>query len=266
MRAIWKGFISFGLVTVPVAVGLAQQRNDVSFRNLSRESMAPVKQKRWDPVRDVEVSGDDLIKGYEIAKGRFVTIEDDELARFTALQERTIDIVAFVALADVDPVFFERAYWIEPQERAERPYALLMEAMRRTGQAALGKFVLSTREHLVLIRPAPEGALVLQTLFYAADVRRSEGREIAERLATIEVRDEELAMAEQLIGGLSKTFAPETHVNEMREALLAYLEAKAAGADPVVAPDIAEPAPVIDLMAALKASLAAAGVPADAAA
>ncbi len=260
MRAIWKGFISFGLVTIPVGVGIAQQRKDVSFRTLSKASLVPVKQKRWDPVRDVEVGPDEVIKGYEVSKGQYVTVEDDELERFAARQEKTIEILEFVELDLVDPVFFEKAYWIEPQERAERPYALLAEAMRATGRGALGRFVLSTKEHLVLIRPSAGGALILQTLFYASDLRRSEEREIADRVSGFEVKPEELAMAEQLIAGLSKDFEPASHENETRIRLIEYLEAKASGETPVIAPDTAEPAPVVDLMAALKASLQAAGV------
>lgn len=260
MRAIWKGFISFGLVTIPVGVGIAQQRRDVSFRTLSRESLVPVKQKRWDPVRDVEVGPDEVVKGYEVAKGQYVTVEEEELERFAARQEKTIEILQFVELPEVDPVYFEKAYWIEPQERAERPYALLAEAMRRTGRGALGRFVLSTKEHLVLIRPSPGGALLLQTLYYASDLRRSEEREIADRLEGVQVTPEELGMAEQLVEGLSKDFAADAHENTTRLALMQYLEAKAAGQEPVIAPESAEPAPVVDLMAALKASLAAAGV------
>ena len=153
VRAIWNGFISFGLVTIPVSVGLAQQRSDVSFRTLSRATGQPVKQKRWDPDRDVEVSPDDTVKGWEVSKGRYLQVEDSELERFAARQEKTVQILQFVELSEVDPVFFERAYWLEPQERAERPYALLTRAMEHTGRAAMGRFVLSTKEHLVLLRP-----------------------------------------------------------------------------------------------------------------
>lgn len=258
MRAIWKGFVSFGLVTIPVAIGNAQQRKEVSFRNLSRESMVPVKQRRWDPVRDVEVGPDDLVKGYEVSKGRFVTIEDDELARFAAKQEKTIEILEFVDLDDVDPVYFERTYWVEPQERAERPYALLLRAMERSGRAAIGRFVLSTKEHLVLLR-AMDGALVIETLYYPEDLRIGEQREIAERLEAVEVKDEELAIADQLIDSLTHEFDASKYRNETRRALLEFLEAKADGQSPVIPEDVAEPAPVVDLMAALKASLATGG-------
>ena len=256
MRAIWKGFISFGLVTIPVAIGNAQQRKDVSFRNLSRESLVPVRQKRWDPITDREVGPDDLVKGYEVSKGRFVTVEDDELARFVAKQERTIEILEFVDASEVDPVFYERTYWVEPQERAERPYALLLRAMERSERAAIGRFVLSTKEHLVLMRPVG-GALAIETLHYVDDLRLDERAEIADRVAAVEVRDEELTMADQLIDALTHDFDASKYTNETRASLLAFLEAKADGQEPILAEDVAEPAPVVDLMAALKASLAA---------
>ncbi len=258
MRAMWKGFISFGLVTIPVSLGVAQQKRDVSFRTLSRETGQPVKQKRWDPDADREVAADEVVKGYEIAKGRYVTVEDDELERFGARQEMTIEILQFVDLPEVDPVFYERAYWIEPQERAERPYALLREAMERAGRAAVGRFVLSTKEHLVLIRPH-DAALTLETLYWPEDIRIADHEEISGRVAGVEVKEQELAMAEQLIAGLTQPFDPERYANQTRAALLDFLEAKADGQEPVIDEAADEPAPVIDLMAALKASLAAAG-------
>ena len=260
MRAIWNGFISFGLVTIPVSVGLAQQRSDVSFRTLSRANLQPVKQKRWDPARDVEVGPDDTVKGWEVAKGRYLPIEDAELERFAARQEKTIQILQFVELSEVDPVYFERAYWLEPQERAERPYKLLAQVMEQEGRAALGRFVLSTKEHLVLLRPL-EGMLALETLYYPEDIRARDKGEILARLEGVEVSDDELGMARQLVSGLAKPFAPEAYPNETRRSLLEFLEAKAAGQE-ISAPDeAAAPAPVIDLMAALKASLAAAATP-----
>jgi DNA end-binding protein Ku len=258
VRAIWNGFISFGLVTIPVSVGLAQQRSDVSFRTLSRETMRPVKQKRWDPERDVEVGADDTVKGWEVSKGRYLPVEDAELERFAARQEKTIQILGFVDLAEVDPVYYERAYWLEPQERAERPYALLHTAMEESGRAALGRFVLSTKEHLVLLRPTG-GILALETLYYPEDVRIRDQREIAERLEGVEVSKEELTMAEQLVEGLARSFQPEEYPNETRAALVQFLEAKAAGEEIAAPEEAREPAPVVDLMAALKASLAAAG-------
>ena len=258
MRAIWNGFVSFGLVTIPVSVGLAQQRSDVSFRTLARETGQPVKQKRWDPVNDREVTGDDTVKGWEVSKGRYLPVEDEELEQFAARQEKTIRILQFVDVAEVDPVFFERAYWLEPQERAERPYKLLMTAMEKRDRAAIGRFVLSTKEHLVLLR-ASDGMLTLETLYYPEDIRLKDKGEISERLADVDVADAELQMAEQLVEGLARPFEPEAYPNETRRALLDFLNAKAEGTEIAEPEETPEPAPVIDLMAALKASLAAAG-------
>jgi len=257
VRAIWKGFVSFGLVTIPVNVGIAQDRKDPSFRTLVRDTLRPVKQKRWDPDRDVEVQPEQTVKGYEVGRGRYVLVEEDELARFAPRQEKTVQILQFVELPEVDPVFFEKAYWLEPQERAERPYALLVAALERTGRAAVGRFVLSTKEHLVLLR-AVEGVLTLQTLYYPEDVRTDVQAEIRERIAGVEVADAELQIAEQLVTGMTRAFDPGAYPNETRSAIMAMLEAKAEGQE-VTAPEAqAEPAPVVDLMAALKASLAAA--------
>jgi DNA end-binding protein Ku len=258
MRAIWNGFVSFGLVTIPVSVGLAQQRRDVSFRTLARETGQPVKQKRWDPVNDREVTADETVKGWEVAKGRYLPVEDEELEQFAARQEKTIRILQFVDAAEVDPVFFERAYWLEPQERAERPYKLLMTAMEGKGRAAIGRFVLSTKEHLVLLR-ASEGMLTLETLYYPEDIRLKDREEISDRVADVDVSDAELQMAEQLVEGLARPFEPEAYPNETRKALLDFLQAKAEGTEIDEPEEAPEPAPVIDLMAALKASLAAAG-------
>ena len=257
MRAIWNGFISFGLVTIPVSVGLAQQRSDVSFRTLSRATQKPVRQKRWDPDRDVEVGSEDTVKGWEVSKGQYIPVEDAELERFAARQEKTIRILQFVDLGEVDPVYFERAYWLDPQERAERPYLLLTRAMEASGRAAVGRFVLSTKEHLVLLR-ATDGMLALQTLYYPEDVRARDKKEILERLQGVDVSKDELAMAEQLVAGLAKPFDPEAYPNETRRALVEFLEAKAAGQEVEPTEEAPAPAPVIDLMAALKASLAAA--------
>lgn len=258
MRAIWNGYVSFGLVTIPVSVGLAQQRKDVSFRTLSRETLRPVRQRRWDPERDVEVGPEETVRGWEASKGRYVPVEDAEIERFAAPREKTIEILQFVELAEVDPVYFEKAYWLEPQERAERPYALLAAAMERAGRAALGRFVLSTKEHLVLLRPM-DGALTLETLYYPEDVRMAEHRQIAERVQGVEVEERELDLALQLIEGLAQPFAPEQYPNRTRAALLEFLEAKAAGQEPTEIAEEPEPARVVDLMDALKASLAASG-------
>jgi DNA end-binding protein Ku len=252
MRSIWKGTISFGLVNIPVSVGIATQRSDPKFRTLDRETLQPIKQQLFSPTRGEVVPREDTVKGYEVSKDQFLPVTDEELEAVAVERRRTIDLVAFVGLDEVDPVYYDRTYYLEPQESANKPYALLVEAMKRTGKAALGKIVMSSREHVVLLRPAGD-ALVAELLFYPEDVRPKE--EIDDRVRDVEVTDAELAMATQLVESLAQPFEPSAFENEHKRELLALIERKLSGEElpvPVEAP-AAEPVP--DLMAALKASI-----------
>jgi DNA end-binding protein Ku len=252
MRSIWKGTISFGLVNIPIAVGIATQRTDPKFRTLDRETLQPIKQQLFSPTRGEVVPREETIKGYEVSKDQFLPVTDEELEAVAVERRRTIDLVAFVDVDEVDPVYYDRSYYLEPQEGAQKPYALLVEAMKQTGKAALGKIVMSSREHVVLLRPAGD-ALVAELLFYPEDVRPKE--EIDDRVREVEVTDQELAMATQLVESLARPFEPSEFENEHKRELLALIERKLAGEEipvPVEAP-AAEPVP--DLMAALKASI-----------
>ncbi len=254
MRSIWKGSLSFGLVTIPVGLAVAQQRQDVSFRTLHRECGTPIKQKRYCPVHDRDVTPDELVKGWEFTKGQFVIVEDSDMDAIAAERSRSIDLIQFVELAEVDPLYFDRAYYLAPSddEVARRPYVLLLEALRDTGMAAVGRFVLWSKENLCLVRPI-DGALVLETLYFAEDVRSSE--EIQAAVGSVETNDAELAMARQLVESLAGPFDPNAFVNEHRTRVKAMLEAKRAGEDIVVAEDVETAAPVVDIMDALKESL-----------
>jgi DNA end-binding protein Ku len=260
MRTTWNGSISFGLVNIPVglapATKPAARQSDVSFRMLHRECGTPIKQKRWCPVHDREVGPDEIVKGWEVAKGEFVLIEE---ADFEALERqdtsRAIEINAFVDLADVDPIFFDRTYFLAPAANAaaRRPYVLLLEAMRATGRAALGRFVLAGKEKLVLIR-ARGDSLALETLFLAEDVYSDV--EIAEAVEGTDVKDAELALAQQVIESLADDFDPASLTSDYRRDLRAMLEAKLAGADVARPEPVAEESPVVDLMEALRKSVA----------
>jgi DNA end-binding protein Ku len=262
MRTTWNGSISFGLVNIPVglapATAPAARQSDVSFRMLHRECMTPIKQKRWCPVHDVEVGPDEIVRGWEVAKGQFVPVEDEELE---ALEQRgtshTIDVSRFVKSDDVDPIYFDRTYYLVPAgtEAQRRPYALLLQAMREQGVIGIGSFVLAGKEKLAAVRPKGD-ALALETMFVAEDVKSQE--EIDEAIASTSVKKEELKLAEQLISGLLGPFEPEDELkSDYRTSLRELLEAKVEGRE------IAEPAPaapetpVIDLMEALRASVAA---------
>jgi DNA end-binding protein Ku len=254
MRTIWNGSISFGLVSIPIGLALATQRNDVAFRTLHRECGTPIKQKRWCPVHERDVESDELVKGWEFSKGQFVIVEESDLEAVALQRSQSIDIVRFVQLSEVDPVFFDRTYYLAPasSEAQRRPYVLLLEAMKQTGMAAIGKFVLWGKENLCLIRPLGD-TLAMETLFYAEDVRPS--AEIEEAVRETNVQDAELGLAEQLITGLVGEWVPEDFANDYRGELRAMLEAKLAGHE-ITAPEPAPEAPVVDLLEALKRSVA----------
>lgn len=253
MRAIWKGTISFGLVNIPVALGIATQRSDPKFRTLDAEALQPIKQQMFSPARGEVITREDTVKGYEFSKDRFVVISDEELESVAVERRRTIDILAFVEAEDVDPVYYDRTYYLEPQENADKPYALLLEALTETGKAAIGKLVLSSKEHLVLLRPAGR-TLAIELLFYPEDVRSK--AEIEERMEGVKTTKVELEMAKQLVDSLTEPFDAKTYENEHKRELMALIERKQAGEIIEIAAEApAQAEPVPDLMTALKASL-----------
>src|SRR3569833_253137 len=228
MRTIWNGSISFGLVNIPIGLALATQRDDVSFRTLHKECGTPIKQKRWCPQHEREVEADELVKGWEVAKGEYVIVEDADLEAIALTRAQSIEILRFVKLEEVDPVYFERTYYLSPAaaDAARRPYVLLLRAMQETGMAAVGKFVLWNKENLCLIR-AQGDVLALELLFFADDVRSK--AEIEEAVEAVEVKDAELGLAEQVINSLVGEWAPADFENEYRRDLKAMLEAKLSG-------------------------------------
>ena len=254
MRTIWNGSINFGLVNIPIGLAVAQQRKDVSFRTLHRECGTPIKQKRWCPLHERDVEADELVKGWEFAKGQFVLVEESDLEAVALTRSQSIDIDRFVDLDEVDPIYFDRAYYLSPADAPaqRRPYVLLLRAMQEANVAAIGKFVLWGKENLCLIRPLGE-SLALETLYFAEDIRPRE--EIDSAVEETEVQDAELEMARQLVASLVGDFEPDQFVNEYRGDLKAMLEAKLEGKE-IVAPEQPEPAPVVDLMQALKDSVA----------
>jgi DNA end-binding protein Ku len=255
MRTIWNGSISFGLVNIPIGLAVATQRSDVAFRTLHRECGTPIKQKRWCPFHERDVESDELVKGWEVAKGEFVIVEEADLESVALQRSQSIDILRFVALEEVDPMYFDKTYYLAPSsaEAARRPYVLLLRAMQETGMAAVGKFVLWGKENLCLIR-AQDDTLALQTLFFADDIRSK--AEIEEAVEVVEVQKPELELAGQVIQSLVGEWNPEDFENEYRRDLKAMLEAKLAGEAPKRPQPVADEAPVIDLMDALRRSVA----------
>jgi DNA end-binding protein Ku len=260
MRTTWNGSLSFGLVTIPVGLAPATtpkaRASDVTFRTLHRECGTPIKQKRWCPVHDREVPSEELVKGWEVSKGQFVIVEDADLEAIAQRDtSRAIEISRFVPLDDVDPLYFDRTYFLAPSsaEAQRRPYVLLLDAMKETGMAAIGRMVIRGNENLVLIRPSGE-ALVLETLFLAEDVRSQ--AEIDEAVEAIDVKEPELELARQLIDSLVGEWEPTDLQSEYRQNLRELLEAKLAGEE-IETPEPVSEAPVVDLMEALKKSVAA---------
>ena len=262
MRITWNGSLTFGLVTIPVglapATKPAARQSDVSFRLLHRECLTPIKQKRWCPKHDREVGPDELVKGWEVAKGQFVVVEEEELEALEQRDDsRSIEVSQFVPLTEVDPIWLDRTYFLVPAATPaqRRPYRLLLQAMREAGVGGIGRFVRSGRESLCLVR-ARGDALVLETLFLAEDVYSQ--AEIEEAVEATDVKKTELGLAQQLIDGLAGSFDPAALTSGYRQDLRALLEAKLRGEEVAVPEPVAETAPVIDLMEALKASVAAA--------
>ena len=254
MRTIWNGSLSFGLVNIPVGLAVATQRNDIAFRTLHRECGTPIKQKRWCPFHERDVEADELVKGWEVAKGQFVFVEESDLEAVALQRSQSIAILRFVELADVDPVFFDRTYYLAPAdaEAQRRPYVLLLRAMQESGKAAVGKFVLWGKENLCLIR-AQGDALALETLFYADDVRAKD--EIVEAVGATEIKDPELELAGQVISSLAGEWNADDFENEYRRDLKAMLDSKLAG-EQIPTPEPVPETPVIDLMEALRRSVA----------
>jgi DNA end-binding protein Ku len=259
MRTTWNGSISFGLVTIPVglapATKPAARQSDIAFRMLHRECRTPIKQRRWCPVHEQEVPAEELVKGWEVTKGEFVIVEDADLEAIEQRDtSRTIEITRFVEAEEVDPIYFDRTYFLAPASApaARRPYVLLLNAMRETGMAAVGTFVLAGKEKLCLIRPKGD-ALALETLFIGEDVYSQ--AEIDEAVGETDVKDAELDLAKQVIGSLAGEFDASELKSEYRSNLRAMLEAKLAGEE-IAKPEPVPEAPVVDLMDALRQSVA----------
>jgi DNA end-binding protein Ku len=260
MRTTWNGSISFGLVNIPIglapATKPAARQSDVSFRLLHRECKTPIKQKRWCPIHDREVGPDEIVKGWEVSKGEFVIVEEADLEALERdSTSRAIDITGFVPEDTVDPIYFDRTYFLVPAAAvaARRPYVLLQHAMQETGMAALGRFVLAGKEKLCLIRPQGE-ALALETMYLAEDVYSH--AEIDESVAEAEVKDAEVELARQIIDSLVTEFKPAEQLkSDYRDDLRELLEAKLKGQEISRPEPVEEEAPAVDLMEALRRSV-----------
>ena len=252
-RAIWSGSISFGLVNVPVKLFTAVQPKDVRFNQLEGSTGARIKQKRVSSQTGDEVSYDDIVKGYEVAPDRYVIITPEELEALDPKATHSIDIEDFVDLDQIDPIFFERPYYLVPEAGGTKAYALLRDAMRDSGKVGIARLVLQTKQYLAAIRPLGD-ALVLETLLYGDEVVNPDDLDLPGD--DVEASDRELKIARQLIESLTDDFDPDKYRDEYRDRVLELIERKAEGQEVVLQPAAAEEATeVVDLMAALEASL-----------
>jgi DNA end-binding protein Ku len=253
---MWGGAISFGLVNVPVKLYTAVRKKDVRFHQLHGPDGARINQKRVCSEDGEEVAYEDIVKGYEISKGQYVVIEPEELEALDPETTHTIDIEDFVQLDEIDPLFFDASYYVLPDARGEKAYRLLLEAMRDAGKVGIAKVVMRSKQYLVAVRPVGE-ALVMSTMNFADEVVSQE--ELDGLPGPSEnVSDRELKMASQLIESLSTEFDAERYEDTYREKVLELIEKKAKGHEIVTAQEPRAATPVVDLMAALEASLAAA--------
>lgn len=253
-RAIWSGAISFGLVNVPVKLYSATSPKTVRFNQLHAADGGRLKQKRVCSIDGEEVPYDQIVKGYEIAPDRYVTVTQEELDALDPRASRTIDIEEFVDLAEIDPVYYESAYHVAPATGGAKAYRLLLSAMEEAGKVAIARFVLRTRQQLCALRPA-DGVLTLSTMLYGDEVNAPERLDELEALGEVEANEREVAMARQLIESLAAPFEPGKFRDAYRERVLELIERKAAGEEVAVQPAAEEPTEVPDLMAALEASL-----------
>jgi DNA end-binding protein Ku len=256
-RPIWSGSISFGLVNVPVKLFTAQSPKDVRFNQLHSTDNSRVRMKRFCEAENVEIPYDEIVKGYEIAPDQYVVLDPKELEEFDPKATHTIDIEEFVHLDQIDPIFFERAYYLVPDDRSAKPYRLLAEALADSDKVAIARFVMRTKQYLCAVRVV-DGVLVLNTMLYNDEVVDSDDLDIPDT-SDVEVTERELKMARQLVDSLSvDDFEPEKFTDEYRQQVMDLIEQKAAGEVVVSRAAESEPTAVVDLLAALEASVAAA--------
>jgi DNA end-binding protein Ku len=251
-RAIWSGSISFGMVSIPVKLFGATESRDISFNLLHSTCGTRLQQKRWCPTDELEVPWSETVRGYEYSKGQYVILTEEDFERLPLPSKHTIDLSAFVQEQEIDPVFYERSYYLEPGERAEKPYALLLRALEKKGLTAVASITIRKKEQLCALRPH-QGTIMLETLYYPDEVRQERGVD----LNSVKLSDRELEMAFTLIDILQKPFDPSEYQDHYREALAELIEAKLEGKEVVNAPPARE-SRVLDLADALKRSVEAA--------
>jgi DNA end-binding protein Ku len=250
---IWKGYLTFGMISVPVRLYAAARTERISFHMLHRKCGTRIRQQLWCPLDKEVVDRKDIVKGHEIEDGRYVLVEPEDLEKIEPESARTIDVLEFVKEEELDPVYLDASYYLVPEEPGEKAYYLLQNVLDDLGVDGVAKLVMHQREHIVVIRPAM-GGMMLHTIFYEDEVRKVE--EYGEPGKGVKVTDKELEMGRTFVKALQAKFDPARYHDQYRANVEKMLEEKAKGEAVTEVPKSA-PVPVMDLMAALKASLAA---------
>src|SRR5215475_7632202 len=253
---VWKGHLTFGLLSLPVRLYSAARSETVSFNQLHKTDHSRVKQVLYCQVEDKPITRADIVKGYEYEKDKYVVVEDEEIKKVAPKTAKTMEVLEFVQSSEVDPIFFESSYYLAPDEAGEKPYALLFEALRKTGCVGVAKIAMHNREHIVILRPGEHGIL-LHTMYYRDEIRQVEEFRTDRSL----VKDKELELAMTLVKSLEAAFEPEKYTDEYQENLKAMIKAKMEGKEIVETGPAVHRAPVIDILDALKMSLAQAKKP-----
>lgn len=253
MRSMWKGSVSFGLVNIPVRMYAATEEKRVRFNQLHTLCHHRINYERVCPYCEKSVDPSEIIRGFQYDKDRYVTITDEEWARFSEQATKTIDIIRFVKLVEIDPVYFNKTYYLEPAQAGGKAYLLLREALFKAGKIAVAKITIRTRSSLAVLRVLGK-VLALETVFYPDEIRDASRLNVSEDVS-LQAREMEIALS--LIDSLTEPFRPEEYTDEKREALLEFIEQKMLGEDPTAAPAAREELPAVDLVAALEASLKA---------
>ncbi|MGH2705384.1 MAG: Ku protein [Actinomycetota bacterium] len=252
MKSIWNGAITFGLITIPVRLYTAVEEKSLRFHQLHAEDNGRIRYKRVCSIDGAEISFDGIVKGYEYERDRYVVFTEDELDQIPADSIRAIDIVSFVPLSEIDPIYFQRSYYVAPEPSGIKAYRLLEKALSESEQVGVAKVTLREKEHLATLR-ARDGVFILETMHWPDEIREPEFEELSK---DVEIRKQELSMAKSLIENLSDHFEPTAFVDSYRERLEEAVKAKIEGEEVAVAP-VKEPTQVLDLMEALKASVEA---------
>jgi DNA end-binding protein Ku len=248
---VWKGHLTFGLISIPVRMFAAARGERISFNQLHKECHSRLKQPLFCPVCNRQVERSEIVKGYEYEKDQYVLFSDEELDKIEPPSAKVMEILEFVKLSDMDPLYFDSSYYVSPEDAGVKAYQLLMKAMEESGYGAIAKLTMHQREHIVIIRPSATKGMTLHTMFYSNEIRAAEALPIDK----IELKDQEKTLAQQLIQSLAAPWQPQKYRDEYQENLKAMIAAKLKGQEIT---EVAQPhmAPVIDLMEALKKSLA----------